>query len=399
MAVEKLDMEALKSKNTLTEDDAEAIRLSSLEEEKPADEEHADDKPGEGEPADKEHQPEGKTEDEKKAEAEATAAENKRILEAREEDLSEAEQETRTTLLKAAEDEKAAKEKADSEAKAARETEITEYATKNEMQVQDARDDFEHRDKILDKYKGDAKQLALANYHLQRLNDQTQEEIKVLRAVVPSQEAELTYDAVLKLIDDNKIAIDGKSINRDKAIAAYRETDADTVELSDEQVLKLAVKELKTRILSVRKDNLRQMLSKAKDKRATLLSSIPEADQKWLEDIKPVLEHVGDAQVMQDDFSLEPYILYAKGKHYDEDRKAYGEKEYQRGLEQAKILTKGKNPAAAGNGAPKGKKSVSLTDAQKTRAVEMYGNLEGVTDEKCYEMFIDSEGLLDEPKK
>lgn len=392
---ETLDMEALKGKSNLSEEEADAIGLAAIQEAEALEKKEKDpddDIPaGEEEGKDKEAAPEEDTEPteeeklaaQKKEEEESKKKEEERLLNAKDEDLSEEDKLKKAEVIKVQEEAK----------KKAVEQEIEAYAKEHNVSVAEAREDLESISKIQEKYKGDAKQLAKANLHLQRIYSRTQEELKTFKDAKPSSEAkEITLEAVEKYMEEGKVTINGKQASREQIIEAYREAYPDLTDtLEDDKVFKLAAKEYKERLEKVVEKQNSEIGVKAKEKRETVLNSLSESDKKFLPEIKPLIEKLSDAQVMDEHFNIETYLHYAKGKLFDEtvkrlddEKKAFGEKEYKRGLEEAKILGIKRQP----DGKPPKDGNISLTDEQKKRAREMFDNPE-ISEEQAYQLYRD----------
>ncbi len=395
-----LDLETLKTQDSLSEEQIEAIGLSVLEEEKKEKEEPKEkpeekiekekvdkSKEKEGTPESKEKETSELSEEEKaKAEKEKVEVEEKRLLEAKDEELGEEDKVKKAELVKKQEE---IKQKAFDD-------EVASYAKESEMPFEEARKDLESISKLQEKYKNDPKQLAKANLYLQRLYTKTQEDLKALKDAKPSIQAQqITYDVVIKYIDDGNLKVNGKPATRDEVIEAYRQKESQLTEnLDDESVLKLAAKAIKDGIEAQQKENTVKLSVDAKEKKSKLISDLSEEDKQYLPEIKPILDLQSDAQIMNPNFSTKDFILWAKGKTKEQAVKEAEERGYKRGLEQAKIL--GVKQTPEGGKPPKTKSSVTLTAAQKERALNMYDGLE-MTEEQKYEAYIDY--LKDEKKK
>lgn len=311
--------------------------------------------------------------------------EEERLLSAKEEDLNAEDKTKRTELVKAQEE---VKNKTVQE-------EIKTYAQELGISEEEAKEDLERISKIQAKYKNDPKQLAKANLYIQRLYTRTQEELKSLKDAKSAEQSfqEVTIEAVMKYMETGKVTTkEGKTITKEQIIEAYREANLDITEtLDDDKVFQLAAKDYRDAINKSIIDAQAKLGSKAKEKRETLLNSLSEADKKFLPEIKPLIEKLSDTQVMHESFNIETYITYAKGKLFDttlqqleKDKREFGEKEYKRGVEEAKILGIQKPP----EGKPPKSKEITLTESQKKRAREMFDNPE-ITDDKAYQLYAD----------
>ncbi len=406
MVVEKkLDMKVLAEKDNLSDDDLRNIQAEVLAEENASKEGDQEDKPADSESSVEEEGNESEKGKEKEKEsseedAEAKQAEEKRLLEANEEDLSDEDKSKRADLLKDAEESKQKKEEEEKKVREDLDKEIKTYAAEHKISEEEARTDFESREKILEKYKGDPKQLAIANLHLQRLYTKTQEELKAVKEAKPLEAAKkLTIEDGVKLIEEGKVVLDnGKVLTREDAVRIYREKYSDISDgLDDDAVVKLVAEKLIEGNARQQEKNLLEISAKSKEKRATLLNSLPETDKKFIPEIQPLLEKYPDAAIMSENFKLDDLVLWAKGKTYDKDIKEIGEKEYKRGLEQAKIIGQ-RPPLDGGHSKTKGKTKTSLTDEQKKTALDMY---EGTTftEQEKYDNYAELLEIDKQPKK
>lgn len=311
-------------------------------------------------------------------------AEEARLLSAKDEDLSEEDKAAKTELLKyqeAAKTEAAKKELAD-------------YAKEHKITEEQAKEELESIEKIQDKYKRDPKQLAKANLHLQRLYARSEAEFKALKEAKSQPVAkEVTPEGVEQWINSGNAILGGKPLTKEAVLEAYRKAYPDiTEEMEDEKVMKLAVKEYAMKINEGVSKEKADRVIKAREKRATLFDSVQEADKKYIEEIKPLIENLTADQLLADTFTIDTYISFAKGQHFDEEvqrlekeKQEFGEKEYRRGLAEAKIIGVKRTPGTGG-APPKVKEAFTLTEAQKKRAVEMF-DTPGITEEEAYKLY------------
>ena len=368
-----LDLEALKDKTSLSEEDIAAIGQSVLDDEKP--------EPKDEEKKDTEPKDEGTPDSDKDKETSESLKEEK----AKEEAAKKEEEKSEEDKAKEAE-----------VTKKAFEEELAVYAKESEMTVEEARKDLESIGKIQEKYKNDPKQLAKANLHLQRFYTKTQEELKEIKeakAALPPQQ--ITHDTIVKLIDDGKLNVKGKAATREDVITAYREQEPDLTEtIDDEGVLKLAAKAIKEGFIAQQREHTALQATQAKEKMSKLISDLSEEDKQYLPDIKPILDLQKDATVMKESFNLNDFVLWAKGKKYDTALKESEEKGYKRGLEEAKILGE-KKPGSGGKPPVDTKSKRTLSSEEKQRAYEMFDNL-GLTEAQMIDSYIE---VLEAEKK
>jgi hypothetical protein len=278
----------------------------------------------------------------------------------------------------------------------AQEEEVAAYAKENNISIEDAKAEVESVNKLHEKYKGDPKQLAKALLNSEKVYGKMSNEVKALReskAQAQQQAAEVTIEAVAKFIEDGKATMNGKALSKDQVIAAYRsENEALTDTLDDDKVLQLAARDYKLAIDKAMEQGKIKAGEDAKAKRVSVIESLGEADKKFAAEVKTLIEGLPDEHVLDERFDVKTYVTYAKGRAYDDiskqveaEKKAFGEKEYQRGLSEAKILgTKGNS----GGNPPAKPKTTGLTDDEKRRAEEMFDNPQ-ITKEKAYELYAD----------
>jgi hypothetical protein len=411
----KLNMQVLATQDKLSDDDLKNIQAEVLAEEgikppeeevviPPAKEPETEEEKKTAEDAKKVEDEAKKKEEEDTAakEADAQAKEAERLLTAKPEDLSDEDKTKREELVKAQETAKQEQEVQDKRVREDAEKEIKTYATEHKISEDEARTDLESRGKILEKYKGDPKQLALANLHLQRLYAKTQADLKAEQEATPLKSAKTaSIEDYIKLIDDGKVQIKGKTITREEAISIYREQFPDISDgVEDVAIIKLVAKELKDGYIKSQEKEIAELSTQAVERRTTLLNSLPEADKKFIPEIQPLLEKYPPAAIMSENFKLDDIVLWAKGKAYDKDIREVGEKEYKRGLQQAKIIGQKETPLGTGSQKPKPKSKVTLTEDQKQRALEMYEGTTFTDEEKfAYYAEVNAIDIKDKEKK
>ena len=379
MPAPKVDLEALKNTDTLTEEQSAAIALEVLQEE-----EAAKGKKPEDEPSDEETQ-----ETEKDAEIKKTKEEGKEEESGESKPKEEKHSEPEEGLT---EEEMVAKAKEDEDAKKKAEEdlnkELAAYAEEHKITVEEAREQFEQSEKIAEKYGRDPKKLAMAALHSQRGYSALEAELKALK-ISPPQLPLPSSENILRLIEDGKVKLDGKAVSKEEAIEAFRSENPDITEgQDDEHVLKLMVKDIQRGLEIKTKDDIIKITNLAKEKREVLLSKIPETEKRYATKVKELIERVPDISVVNDSFSLEPYIKYAKGETRDHDVKEAEERGYKRGKEEARIIAKRpEGPVGAGAGGDKKKEDGGLTEAEKKEALDMFDNFPDLSEKEKFDMF------------
>jgi hypothetical protein len=400
----KIDAETLSNQDGLSESQAEAVALEAIAEISAGDKKKTDEElaaeVAANEGKSKEEGASGKktdptAEELAAAEQEEKLKEEERVLALKDEESSEEDKTKKAEITKSREE---VKTKAQQE-------EVSAYAKEHNVSEDEARVDLDSIAKIQEKYKGDPKQLAKANLNIQRLYTKAEAEAKVLRDAKPQvpDVTEVPIEVLRKGIDKGTLKYQDKPITKEAIIERTRKADPELTEtMEDEKVFELGLRELKKVIDGSFKQVKAELGTKAAEKRVSILETVPEADKKYVPELKETIERLSDRQVMAEDFELGVYIDYVKGKTFDatvkqleEDKKAFGEKEYKRGLEEAKILGVKRPP---NGGAPKGTGKTTLTDEQKKRAKEMFDNPD-ITEERAFELYIDHLKDIGEIKK
>lgn len=413
----KVNLEALKDKTALSEDEINALAKEALEEIEPKENEgEAADKSKDQEPA-KSEESEAATQDradeelmslpeteltdsEKakkqelvKAKEDEAKKEEERILAAKDEELNADEKVRRIEMLKVKESEKAK----------AFEEEAQAYAKEDNISIEDAKEDLEHISKIREKYKDDTKQLAKANLNIQRLSTKLQNELKALKENPPLPPQPLTVERVLDAVKSGQFKIGDKALVADEVVEKYRaQYPRETETADDEAVLLMASKEIKFHLEAKQKDiaetQSKELSEKATEKKKTLLAVLPEADKKFVPIIEPLLAKMSPAQITSEHFSVVDMLKWAKGdyfdKNYNKDVKEAEERGYKRGVEEAKIIGK-KSPIGEGKTKTKTTTKRTLNDSEKRRALEMFDTT-AMTEEQKYDAYLE---IYEEEKK
>jgi hypothetical protein len=255
---------------------------------------------------------------------------------------------------------------------------ITDHAEKHRLTYAEAKEDLEKTEEIIKQYKNDPAEMARAMRNKDR-------EYQKLRA--EAEKAAVKKEPPFRRMTDDQF----RDFARKKVgempdyVEKYRaKFPAKSENMSDEAI----VEEIVERELMIYGEKATQKEVEIKEgatkKRADIIASLPEADRRFIPEIKALLAETDDASVLSDGFDIKDALYWAKGKAYDADIKAAEERALKRLKESPEIIgTKG-----GGSSKPQGGKTTGLTDNQKQRAVEMFGS--DSDDEKCYEMFKDA---------
>jgi hypothetical protein len=305
-------------------------------------------------------------------------------------DLDEDERYKKIAITKIREDDK---KKTEDEA-------IKVFADKHKLPIDKAREELDHITKIKEKYKDDDRELPLAYLNIQRQNTKLSDDLKRVQEAAPIKSIEKLSDEdiVAEFVDGGKITEKGKSIPRERVLELYRlKHPKQTDNQEDDVVASMLAKDIRQGLVMQRTTQIQDSKIKAKDKRAEIISSIEEKDKEFSDIVKEVVNNHSDEAILSDSFSVQDVIRWAKGekyddlvsKHTDEIKKAHDEG-FRKGKENAKIL--GTKETVTPKESSKGSKTVTLTEAQKKEALDMF-DLPSMTDDEKYESYIDVKKL------
>lgn len=265
---------------------------------------------------------------------------------------------------------------------------IAEYAKGSNLSVDDAKEEIAKLRAISKKYNDDPVKLAKAYREVQSAYDK--QKVQASSNVNP---------AVAAIAANPRSYVIGEvKKNAEKLVAEFREQNpARSRDMDDEQV----TEEIVERGTFAIKDQIRgyeiKLKQEASNKREEFIKSIPEADRRYLPEIKPVLEQLPDYQIISKTFRFEDLVSWAKGKSVDrlvkeaEDRvhKQYASKDTKIVGEISKSpqTTKVKQSAEAS-------KSTGMSSWQKDQAKQMFSS-SGMSDEEMYDAYLE----VTKPKK
>ena len=120
--------------------------------------------------------------------------------------------------------------------------------------------------------------------------------------------------------------------------------------------------------------------------------SVADLSETYRDEIKELIDGLGDKEITNPSFNLDTLTLYVKGNHYDKDvesiKKEYYEKGLKDGKEKASIISA---PVGGGNSgtAKSGKTNViKFDDDQNKRMEAMFGTSTMTVEEKRIEYIL-----------
>jgi hypothetical protein len=332
-----------------------------------------------------------KVEEDKKAkEVEDKKKEDERLLAADDKDLKDEEKAKKSELVKA---------KAEADAKAD-EAETKAFAEAKKLPVEEAKKEREHIKAIRAKYKDSPDDMAYAFLSAQRAMTKAQEEAKAIREYAPVRSIEkmTSEDIITEYLDGGKLKANGKPITREQAIEQYRAAKPKQTEnAEDEAVLLMIADNIRNHMVLKQKESLVNSKVAAKEKREQVMSSIPEHNKKYADEIRDIINAMSDQNILSEGFNAEDVALWVKGskveeieKNFETEKKKSFDEGCKKGKEEAKILgvkTGGQKPS----GQPS-KKTATLSEAQKKEALDMF-EVDTMSEEEKFEAYKEVKGI------
>ena len=261
---------------------------------------------------------------------------------------------------------------------------VNEWAIKNGMTTEEAKEDLAKTKAIIEKYKSPeeiAKALRSTQSAYDKLRTEAKQE-KEAEVFKPSANPKLE---VMTFVDANK----------DKLIENYRNNyPARTRDMEDDAILEEVSDKLLGEFNNWQSSQVKVVQQQAAQKREQLLAGLSEGARRFLPDIKAVLDKTADHVLISKGFNLQDIERWAKGSKYDADIKDAEERGYKRAMEQSRIV--GVVPTASVASKPKvASTGISLGEYDKRRAKEMFGTTNMTEDE----MYKEYAGLVKKNKK
>ena len=298
------------------------------------------------------------------------------ILSQKEDTFSDADKLRKVDILKAREE---------SEKK-----EISLYAQAEGMTEEEAKKSIEAEKKLAEQYKNDPRKLSRTARYWQSQHAKLESRIKA------------ESEAKERNLNDNEILIQGKKTTFDEAkplmVEAYRNEFADKVaDKSDEEIFEIAKSDYKAKVKAYYENQGKRISDDARSKRARMILELPDHAKPFRKEIEESIGLLPDAKIVQEDYSPDDIIAWARGRHYTPEKlKEIEDSAFKRGQENAKIL--GEKPPvkpASPGGTPKKdvptaeKEVQGLTQEQKDRALNMFDGITHWDDQRKFKEYID----------
>lgn len=272
---------------------------------------------------------------------------------------------------------------------------IEDYAVKNNLTYGEAKDELASVKALTEKYKNDPVELAKALRSTQSAYDKTK-----------AQLGEKPKEKLFQRLSDEQFIAQARTHlstakDKDAQIEAYRERFPNKTEnMTDEAIIEEMAEKALVGYKSFADNKESELKQKAVEKRDALLNSIPEADKKFIPDVKAVLLKTRDFSILDPDFDVKDIVNWAKGQRYEADIKDAYARGLKAGKEGAVIVgakdVSGKSTVKTGQA----QTTWAGTEDQKKRAVEMFPTEDTGSEEKSYQLFRETyeEELKKNPK-
>lgn len=254
---------------------------------------------------------------------------------------------------------------------------VQEWAIKHGLTLEEAKEDLAKTKSVVEKYKT-PEEMARTLRHLQSEHDKLKNAAEQKPEVDPYQVSANPRLEVYQFVH----------ANQDKLIEEFRNAyPAKSRDMEDDAVLEEVSERLLVGYSQHNEQKKAKMSSDARARREQLLSSINEADRRFLPDVKAVLDKTDDRSIVSKHFNLNDVLHWAKGQQFDKMVKEAEERGYKRGKEEAKILGVIPSNSPKGGTTPV-KKGVVLSEYEKRMAREMFATTSYSDDEK-YDAYIE----------
>lgn len=246
---------------------------------------------------------------------------------------------------------------------------IDEYAEKFGLTRSRAEKDVEKIYGVYDRYKGNPKEMSQALYHLNSKLSQVNNQMKQMQTTT----------------NEKRVTVKGKLLSEDETkeflVNTYKNHYKDQIkgldEMSDEVIADLAWKEVTELDKKRAEENSQNIVKAAEEKRKKIVEDIPDRDKRFIKDIRGAINRAEDVDVLQEDFDVQDYIYWARGKNYHKDIEEAVKKATEEATKDKKIIGLRNDGTHKGSGkASKKGGSIDLKENEKIDALEMFKGLD-----------------------
>ena len=276
------------------------------------------------------------------------------------------------------------KDKAEADTASA-EARIKEYAEKNSITVEKAKEAIEEYRGIAEKYKNDPIELAKAYKNMQSAFD------KQKAADTQSHQARMVSDI---MADSSAFVAKAEKEHAPKWIESYRKSfPAKSEAMTDEMVLEECRQVALNSVRGQVQEYQIKLKSEASTRREDLLKTLKDSERPFAQEIGQVLKNLPDVQVVDKGFNFPDLVRWARGSEKNMQRliKEAEERGFKR-AQAAEIVGEkyvAKTPSSS-KPKPKENKSAgeSMSNFEKQRAREMFASAYD-NDEDRYAAYVD----------
>lgn len=329
--------------------------------------------------------------DRKKVLVDAAAAEEDRLLNTPEEELSPEDKEKREIV-------RLQRETRDKEA---HEETVKAYAQAKEMPVEDARKIMDSIDRIKTKYENDPFKIAEAVLDLQHLITRKDDEIRTVKARANQPRGPQNPDEWERVLKAKGIKLGDKWLTWEQGVEQYRKEEPELTQgLEDSQVLKIIARSMHTKVEAHQEKQLNALRKKADEKRDKLVAGIPEDSQRFAENVKELLGLVPDDVIVDEGYSVGDAVKWARGDYYTPEKiKEIVREAELKGFKRGQAVNKKpvSGPASSATTTRPGKTKPALTTAEQDEARDMFPNVKD--DEEAFALYADIKAHREKNKK
>lgn len=264
--------------------------------------------------------------------------------------------------------------------------EVQAYAEKHKMTVDEAREDLEKTKALVEQYKSDPIEMARALRNKDREYHKLRTEAEKAKPKEPVFKR-MSDDQFREWARNSFANPDAKDLDAEgthRMVSDFRRKyPAKSEYMSDAAIVEDIVEVSLGEYAKIAEKKESEVRTRAQARRDEIMNGISESDRRFLPEVKAMLQHSDDGEIVSGEFDVNDAIFWAKGKRYDADIKAAEERGFKRAQQKPTIA--GVKPASTGGSSVVVKKthSAGLSDAQKERADEMFGHMKLTTEENC----------------
>lgn len=296
----------------------------------------------------------------------------------------EEEEETEESEEGEEEDEEQEESEEESEEEEDEETEeerLNRVAKEEGLTVEQVKENEKAEKALLDKYEGKTDKVVKALRHqnsayskIQKEND----ELRAFKATVEKARLVQMEERIDEALDKQRDELVERYLNLNPKIKEKY----DLGDMSEDVVWEKAKTQIKANLQKKRDEERDELHTQANKRRDELANSLDEVNKEYVPEVRKLLDEVTDSEVMEEGFTVENYLFWARGKKFTPEHvKEIIEAAEKRAKDEPKI----KKKKSLGDGrSPKGKKPAiaNVSPQTRKRALEMFSMRDDMTDEQ-----------------